>query len=365
MSDFNLELLNTIAQKDSVNISKNKIINENKSDEKQKLLFDFYDNSNETKDGKLDKSEIEAMLNNFKEFDANKDNKLDDTELAELTKKLKEKDINVSESDVKKFYESVIAEGNGASDNLHEYTVQFGEQFTDIIVNSLKAKNNGEEPTAEEIAAAKERFKANNPDAVKERNGVEYLLAGAKIKLEGELEDKNNSEEQEQVWQDYTKGDENYKQYVKVKLKAEAEGLRATWSQDYFYNESEKKHYKYNKETGEFEPAENVKFADKDGSYIVHEQGKNIRERRDENDNIIAIQASTASGNIYTNEAYAAKKLGLTVSPHPGTWYDSKQQQYYTWDSSNHQFKLLPKNVVKVDNEGNLYDKNNAKVTVN
>ena len=126
MADFNLESLNTISQKDSVNINKNKILSDKQGNDKQKLLFDFYDNSNETKDGKLDKSEIEAMLKNFKEFDANKDNKLDDTELAELTKKLKEKDIDVSESDVKKFYESVIAEGNGASDNLHEYTVHFG-----------------------------------------------------------------------------------------------------------------------------------------------------------------------------------------------------------------------------------------------
>ena len=364
MADFNLDSLNTISQKDSVNINKNKILSDKQGNDKQKLLFDFYDTAGESKDGKLDKSEITAMLDSFKKFDTTSDNKLDDTELAELTKDLKAKGLDVSESDVKTFYENVIAEGNSASENLHDYTVQFGEQFTDIIVNSLKAKNNGAEPTAEEIAAAKERFKANNPDAVKERNGVEYLLAGAKIKLEGDLEDKNNSEEQEQVWQDYTKGDENYKQYVKVKLKAEAEGLRATWSRDYFYNESEKKHYKYNKETGEFEIAENVKYADKDGSYIVHEQGKNIRERRDKENNIVAIQASTESGNIYTNEAYAANKLGLKASPHAGTWVDSKKQ-YYTWDSSNHQFKLLPKDVVKVDKDGNMYDKNNAKVTVN
>ena len=364
MADFNLDSLNTISQKDSVNINKNKILSDKQGNDKQKLLFDFYDTAGESKDGKLDKSEITAMLDSFKKFDTTSDNKLDATELAELTKDLKAKGLDVSESDVKTFYENVIAEGNSASENLHDYTVQFGEKFTDIIVNSLKAKNNGAEPTAEEIAAAKERFKANNPDAVKERNGVEYLLAGAKIKLEGELEDKNNSEEQEQVWQDYTKGDENYKQYVKIKLKAQAEGLRATWSQDYFYNESEKKHYKYNKETGEFEIAENVKYADKDGSYIVHEKGKNIRERRDKENNIVAIQASTESGNIYTNEAYAAKKLGLKASPHAGTWYDSKKQ-YYTWDSSNHQFKLLPKNVVNVDKDGNMYDKNKAKVTVN
>lgn len=364
MADFSLDSLNTLSQKDSVNINKNKILSEKQGNEKQKLLFDFYDTAGESKDGKLDKSEITAMLDSFKKFDTTPDNKLDDTELAELTKDLKAKGLDVSEADVKTFYENVIAEGNGASENLHDYTVQFGEKFTDIIINSLKAKNNGTEPTAEEITAAKERFKANNPDAVKERNGVEYLLSGAKIKLEGELEDKNNSSEQEKIWVDYTKGDENYKQYVNIKLKAEAQGLRATWSQDYFYNDAEKKHYKYNKETGEFEPAENVKIAYKDGSYITHEKGKNIRERHDKDNNLVAIQASTASGNIYTNEAYAAKKLGLKASPHAGTWVDSKNQ-YYTWDGSNHQFKLLPKDVVKVDKDGKMYDKNNAQVTVN
>lgn len=364
MVDFSLDSLKTISQKDSVSIDKNKILSAKQGDEKQKLLFDFYDTAGDTKDGKLEKSEISAMLDSFKKFDNNPDNKLDDNELTALTQDLKSKGLDVTEADVKTFYENIIAEGNGASENLHDYTVQFGEKFTDIIINSIKAKNGDIEPTAEEFVAAKERFKANNPDAVKERNGVEYLLAGAKVKLEGELEDKNNTEEQEKIWVDYTKGDEKYKQYVNIKLKAEAQGLRATWSQDYFYNENEKKHYKYNKETGDFELAENVRFADKDGSYIVHENGKNIKERRNQQNELIAIQASTPSGNTYTNEAYAAKKLGLKVSAHAGIWFDSKKQ-HYSWDSAKYQFNLLPSEVVKVEKDGRMYDKNNTQVVVN
>lgn len=87
-----------------------------------------------------------------------------------------------------------------------DYTVQEGEHFKDLIVRSLKAQNPDNEdyePTEEEINKAIEDFKANNPeDTVKERNGKMYLLAGAKVKIAGGLEDKNNGEEQEQKWLD-------------------------------------------------------------------------------------------------------------------------------------------------------------------
>ena len=87
-----------------------------------------------------------------------------------------------------------------------DYTVQEGEHFKDLIVRSLKAQNTDNkdyEPTEEEINKEIEDFKANNPeDTVKERNGKMYLLAGAKVKIAGGLEDKNNGEEQEQKWLD-------------------------------------------------------------------------------------------------------------------------------------------------------------------
>ena len=87
-----------------------------------------------------------------------------------------------------------------------DYTVQEGEHFKDLIVRSLKAQNADNEdyePTEEEINKAIEDFKANNPEnTVKERNGKMYLLAGAKVKIAGGLEDKNNGEEQEQKWLD-------------------------------------------------------------------------------------------------------------------------------------------------------------------
>lgn len=88
----------------------------------------------------------------------------------------------------------------------NDYTVQEGEHFKDLIVRSLKAQNTDNEdyePTEEEINKEIEDFKANNPEGtVKERNGKMYLLAGAKVKIAGGLEDKNNGEEQEQKWLD-------------------------------------------------------------------------------------------------------------------------------------------------------------------
>ena len=88
----------------------------------------------------------------------------------------------------------------------NDYTVQEGEHFKDLIIRSLKAQNTDNEdyePTEEEINKEIEDFKANNPEGtVKERNGKMYLLAGAKVKIAGGLEDKNNGEEQEQKWLD-------------------------------------------------------------------------------------------------------------------------------------------------------------------
>ena len=79
---------------------------------------------------------------------------------------------------------------------LYSYTVQEGESLTTVIKKSLKAQGI-ENPTKEQIEEAKEKFKENNPNAVKKNSrGYEYLLVGAKVKLEGEVGDKNNATEQ-------------------------------------------------------------------------------------------------------------------------------------------------------------------------
>lgn len=83
---------------------------------------------------------------------------------------------------------------------LHNYTVQMNETFTNIIKKSLAAQGIAN-PTAEEIEAAKEEFRQNNPKAIKKtKNGYEYLLVGAQVKLSGNVENKNNSKAQIEAW---------------------------------------------------------------------------------------------------------------------------------------------------------------------
>lgn len=201
-----------------------------------------------------------------------------------------------------------------------DYTVQEGEHFKDLIVRSLKAQNPDNEdyePTEEEINKAIEDFKANNPEnTVKERNGKMYLLAGAKVKIAGGLEDKNNGEEQEQKWldrirstrktkrggsaapvqgdagnndkkaeekkgsapvkkgsNDKSKGADNKKGSEPVKNNNnEPKNLRKTYKEGVYYDEKTKTHYK--KENGKWVEVKGyyddskVKQYNKDGSWI-------------------------------------------------------------------------------------------------
>lgn len=199
-----------------------------------------------------------------------------------------------------------------------DYTVQEGEHFKDLIVRSLKAQNPDNEdyePTEEEINKAIEDFKANNPEnTVKERKGKMYLLAGAKVKIAGGLEDKNNGEEQEQKWldrirstrktkrggsaapvqgdagnndkkaeekkgsapvkkgtNDKSKGADNKKGSAPVKNNNnEPKNLRKTYKEGVYYDEKTKTHYK--KENNKWVEVEGkygkITQYNKDGSWI-------------------------------------------------------------------------------------------------
>lgn len=199
-----------------------------------------------------------------------------------------------------------------------DYTVQEGEHFKDLIVRSLKAQNTDNEdyePTEEEINKEIEDFKANNPEnTVKERKGKMYLLAGAKVKIAGGLEDKNNGEEQEQKWldriratrktkrggnaapvqgdagnndkktnekkgsapvkkgsNDKSKGADNKKGSEPVKNNNnEPKNLRKTYKEGVYYDEKTKTHYK--KENNKWVEVEGkygkITQYNKDGSWI-------------------------------------------------------------------------------------------------
>lgn len=172
-------------------------------------------------DGKLSKAELEkgaAWLN--KEFGLTGDDAIDRKDLKEFIKnitKATKTDAKVSTAQVISDYQREQAEAARKKEpsaapqpetpapqqeeparpeqkpaELHNYVVQADESFTDVIKKSLQAQ--GKELTPENIKAAKEQFKKDNQGAVKTaKNGVEYLLVGANVKLPGNVQSPKDS----------------------------------------------------------------------------------------------------------------------------------------------------------------------------
>lgn len=259
-----------------------------------------------------------------------------------------------------------------------DYTVQEGEHFKDLIVRSLKAQNPDNEdyePTEEEINKAIEDFKANNPEnTVKERNGKMYLLAGAKVKIAGGLEDKNNGEEQEQKWldrirstrktkrggsaapvqgdagnkdkkaeekkgsapvkkgtNDKSKGADNKKGSAPVKNNNnEPKNLRNTYKEGVYYDEKTKTHYK--KENNKWVEVEGkygkITQYNKDGSWIEKESdgnktwcradGTRIKEERyDENGKLSCLREYDKQDHHTKSLRYENGKIVFAVNYYP------------------------------------------------
>ena len=217
-------------------------------EKKNRKLIDIFKAFDQDNSGDLSTLELAAAMDCFSQMDTSKNKKLSKKELQkgadDLNKFFKEKNLNITAEGLKDFLKSitkltksdaktstqdVIEEYNKQLESqkqlqqsiekleqetadqptpelemkelkekpeLYTYTVQEGESLTDVIKKSLKAQGI-ENPTKEQIEEAKEKFKENNPNAVKKNSrGYEYLLVGAKVKLEGEVGDKNNAAEQ-------------------------------------------------------------------------------------------------------------------------------------------------------------------------
>lgn len=355
------------------------------------LIFDALDKNK--KDAKLDSKELATFFSNLKKADTDKNKDISQRELEAITKELNKQNSGGTEikvADVEGFFSHVMAEASDVEDKdkisvedalkaedsdktdtdtdtdtdsddssgTHSYTVQMDEDYTDIIKRSLKAKG-VEEPTEEQIKTEKENFEKNNPGAVKRnKSGVEYLLVGAQVKLEGELENKDNSQEQIDLWVDkyINKKDVSDKvddpqgadggekgQASEVAKKAEEAGYRKTYSPDFFYDEKTKKHMKYNSESGKFEVVPNLIYVDKEGkqTYVIQQKGNLKRkEIKDRDGNITTLQALTNYSHVYTNPKYVAQKLGLdeTFGSAKGVYYNKATKQHFVWDSAKNQF---------------------------
>lgn len=213
-------------------------------------------------------------------------------------------------------------EKNDAPQN-HKYVVQADESFTSVIKKSLKAQGN-ENPTKEEIQAAKEQFKKDNPGAVKKsRNGVEYLLVGAEVNLPAEVKSPKSKEEAiaewskrhpDLVWKggksDVTDAADNKKangdltadEKKAADEAAEKAGYRNSDCAGIYYDEANKQHYKYNTETKQLEKfdADNV-F--EDGTYQKNEKLSDgiIREKQyDKSGKIEVVEDKKTDGTSVT-----------------------------------------------------------------
>ena len=96
--------------------------------------------------------------------------------------------------------EEAAAEAEEDKNKTYGYVVQPDESFTDVVTKSLKAQGI-ENPTEEQIAEAKEQFKKDNPNAIRTTSdGYEFLLVGEQVKLRGEVEYAQNSQEAIAQW---------------------------------------------------------------------------------------------------------------------------------------------------------------------
>ena len=375
------------------------------------LIFDALDKNK--KDAKLDSKELATFFSNLKKADTDKNKDISQKELEAITKELNKQNSDGTEikvADVEGFFSHVMAEASDVEDKdkisvedalkaedsdktdtdtdtdtdsddssgTHSYTVQMDEDYTDIIKRSLKAKG-VEEPTEEQIKTEKENFEKNNPGAVKRnKSGVEYLLVGAQVKLEGELENKDNSQEQIDLWVDkyINKKDVSDRvddpqgensQSSEVAKKAEDAGYKKIASSDFFYDEKTKKYMKYNDESDKFEEVPNLTYVDKEGNqtYVIQQKGNLKRkEIRDKKGNITSLQALTNSSRKYTNPEYVASKLGLakTWGSKNGVYYNKATNQHFVWDGVKKQFvarndiRTMYEDGSYIDTKGNKHD---------
>ncbi len=367
------------------------------------LIFDALDKNK--KDAKLDSKELATFFSNLKKADTDKNKDISQRELEAITKELNKQNSDGTEikvADVEGFFSHVMAEASDVEDKdkisvedalkaedsdktdtdtdtdtdsedssgTHSYTVQMDEDYTDIIKRSLKAKG-VEEPTEEQIKTEKENFEKNNPGAVKRnKSGVEYLLVGAQVKLEGELENKDNSQEQIDLWVDkyINKKDVSDRvddpqgensQSSEIAKKAEDAGYKKIASSDFFYDEKTKKYMKYNDESDKFEEVPNLTSVDRVGNqtYTIPLEGGNIKTEVKKSGTNTVTNLSVKNNNKTYDAAESAKILGLapTWGKNKGVYYNKETRQHFIWDEKNHQF-IVAEQIKQMNSNGTYWD---------
>lgn len=324
-------------------------------EKKNKKLIEVFKAFDQDGDGDLNKLELAAAMDAFSKMDSEKkDGKLSNKELQQgannLNQFFKDKNVNIQAKGLKAFLKEITKltqndpkvetqqvitdyqteqaeklkqqqqnptpppsqepkqeEPPQEPKKLNTYTVQEGESFTELIKKDLKSQGI-ENPTKEQIKEAKEKFKENNPNAVKTaKNGTEYLMVGDKVNLEGTLEDKNNANEQIKQYAD---------KYPPTPPQPAKEKTPPTTTPP----------------AAEEPPT----------TPPVKETPPTEQE-------------------IPKTKAEAAKALGLRetfASQSRGVYYDEKTQTHYQWNEESQKFEAMGENFRMIGKNGRKYDKN-------
>ncbi|CDC19042.1 unknown [Clostridium sp. CAG:306] len=300
--------------------------------------FEKIDSQFGNKDGKLSKAELEkgaAWLN--KELGLTGDDAIDRKDLKEFIKNIRQatkNDTKVStdkvisdwqreqtEAAMKKEQPAAPEPETPAPEQkevekpkekpaeLYNYVVQADESFTDVIKKSLQAQ--GKELTSENIQAAKEQFKKDNEGAVKTaKNGIEYLLVGAKVKLPGNVESPKDAASAIAEWSE---------KHADLVWKPKAPATEEV-SQE------------------EEPPAASDEAAESPETVAAEEEKQDVPKDKEG-----AIKA------MGLRETFASKSKGIYVDP--------KTNQHYKWNPGANEFIALDKNVAMVGKDGANYNK--------
>lgn len=331
---------------------------------KEKGVYVMYDEASKTfKPAKYD--------NEKKSFEFKTEDEIKADEAAEAKKKADA--AAAAEAEAKRKQEAEAPKS-------HKYTVQPDETFTSVIKKALKAQGI-ENPTAEQIEAAKEQFKKDNPDAVKtNKDGYEYLLVGSEVNLPAEVDaplDKAAAEAKwaedhpDLVWKPKTEntdateqtdetpkpdGAENKKGKANGDLTAEEQktadesaqkaGYRKTKCAGIYYDDANKQHYKYNTDTKQLEKFDaHQVFAD--GSYSKRWEDSNNIETRDlydQNGNLIQEEYTNSKGNKVIAEYQNGKTTKKTTK-----YSDGSSSEFSGYDANDISTKRVNK-----DKNGNI-----------
>lgn len=134
-------------------------------------------------------------------------------------------------------------------------------------------------------------------------------------------------------------------EYNKTAAEAKKQGLRKTYSKEYFYNETENMHYKKDAKTGKFVKCPDITYVAKDGSLTkqyVNKDGSKKCEQYDSDGELRNIELRTAGNRRYKNPDFVAKKLGLRRtfgSDNMKVFYDEKSKKHYIWNAENNSFE--------------------------